>query len=334
MICEGAHLLKESLNCAAVADFFNERNFPVGPYARRKDWSGPIVRTFFGNTLLKGSPRRGSKHTVKHHGSGRRIAVTNPNGPTYYPAPHLAHLSVEEYDELNSMLDVKNAPYRRKKSNGFDPLFRRPRKRTRYPGQHACCWYCGRQLIWGGNGATENLICKGTRVWKCWNAVGVNGALAANRLVKVITSELYRLDGFDNQFTELIKTAAKDKSCALDTQWQELQRDEEALTRQKKNFTDAIAQFGPSEMLKTHLKELEQEENRLARNHYQLKRRQHNELTLPRSTSDLRHMLEEKFKLLAVDSFEFGDLMRLLAPEFDIYLVRLCDGAICCFGPE
>ena len=37
-------------------------------------------------------------------------------------------------------------------------------------------------------------------------------------------------------------------------------------------------------------------------------------------------MLEAEFRRLAVDSPEFGDLMRKLVPEFHVYLVRLLDG--------
>ena len=37
-------------------------------------------------------------------------------------------------------------------------------------------------------------------------------------------------------------------------------------------------------------------------------------------------LLEKQFQCLAVDSPEFGDLMRQLVPDIHVYLVRLCDG--------
>jgi hypothetical protein len=37
-------------------------------------------------------------------------------------------------------------------------------------------------------------------------------------------------------------------------------------------------------------------------------------------------MIEEGVDSFAVDSFEFGDLMRLLVPDVSVHLVRLCDG--------
>ena len=37
-------------------------------------------------------------------------------------------------------------------------------------------------------------------------------------------------------------------------------------------------------------------------------------------------LFREAFERLAHDSYEFGDLLRKLVPEFHVYLVRLCDG--------
>ena len=57
-----------------------------------------------------------------------------------------------------------------------------------------------------------------------------------------------------------------------------------------------------------------------------LERLTHRELVLPKMVAEVRRMLDEKFQQLAVESPEFGDLMRQLVPEFYVYLVRLVDG--------
>jgi site-specific DNA recombinase len=169
-IRDGAQILRETLNCSALADWFNEHGVPVGPYCRLKKWDGSMVRRFYANPILKGMPQRGKKHCVKHYGSGHRISVNNPEGPDFYNVPHLAHLEELEFDALNAALDEKNSGHGRPSVNGLDPLFRVPRKRTRFPGQHAFCWYCGRQYVWGANGITDNLMCNGPRQWHCWNS--------------------------------------------------------------------------------------------------------------------------------------------------------------------
>lgn len=92
-------------NCSAIAAYFNQIGFPVGPYARRKTWNGPMVRRFLGNTLLKGFARRGTKHSVKNFETGRRRSQKNPNGPKFYEVPHLAHLQTDVFDMLQAELD-------------------------------------------------------------------------------------------------------------------------------------------------------------------------------------------------------------------------------------
>lgn len=135
-IYDGANMLREMLNCTAVADAFNLRHVVVAPYCRKKEWDGAMVRRSYSNPLLKGMPYRNRMHSVKFHEPGVRKSVTDPNGPVYYPCPHLAYFEADEFDELNSLLDDRNFRYRRKAVAGSDPRLLVPRKRTRFPGQH------------------------------------------------------------------------------------------------------------------------------------------------------------------------------------------------------
>ena len=209
IVQEGLRRLLVTLNCSAVAEWFNNVRFPTGKYRRRKTWVGSMVREFYANSLLMGRPARGKRHSVKHYESGRRVSVPNPNGPVYYECPHLALISPEEFDEINARLDEKNKGRGRKKSNDKSPRWHVPYKRTRFPGQHARCWYCGRHYVWGGNGITKNLMCRGPREWRCWNSIGIEGQLVSHRLMAIITRELYKLDGFDAQFRELVAAIAE-----------------------------------------------------------------------------------------------------------------------------
>ena len=210
IIREAMRRLRETLNCSSVADWLNSQGIPVGPYCRRENWDGSMVRRFFTNPVLKGMPGRGFKHTIKHHETGRRIAVKNPNGPVYREFPHLAHVDADEFDALKAALEASNARYKRTPLAGDDPLLYRPRKRTAFPGQHARCWYCGRQFTWGGNGMAGNLMCAGARESRCWNSLGFSGEMARLQVVNAITERLCRIDGFENQFVEMIKGASND----------------------------------------------------------------------------------------------------------------------------
>src|ERR1035438_411369 len=59
IIQEAAKRLRATLNCSAVADWLNGEGVPVGPYCRKKQWDGKMVRQFFDKTVLKGMPGRG-----------------------------------------------------------------------------------------------------------------------------------------------------------------------------------------------------------------------------------------------------------------------------------
>jgi hypothetical protein len=317
--------LHQTPNCSAVADWLNQLAVPTGKYSRRKTWNGKMVRRITRNPLLKGMPGRGFRRTVKHNETGRRVSVKNPGGPKFKDYPDLAHVDPLLWDEVNALLDQANAGCGRKPVNGVDPRARVPRKRTRFPGQHATCWYCGRQDVWGGNGTTENLMCNGSREWRCWNSIGFNGGLAARNLVAAISAELYTLDGFDDQFREMVQEATRD-GADLSQRWEKLRQGEETHAREKEHFLAAIAAYGPQPLLQQKLAELDAAGRELARERCNLERLSNRTLKLPESLTWLRQMLEKKFGELTTDSPEFGELMRQLVPEFHVYLVRLCDG--------
>jgi hypothetical protein len=280
IIQEGARRLKETLNCSAVADWLNQQGVPVGEYCRRKKWYGAMVRRYYANPILKGMPCRGTRHTVKYHEKGSRVSEKNPKGPTYRECPHLAHIDPAEFDELNVLLNAKNDKYRRKLVNGVDPRWRVSRKRTAFLGQHACCWYCGWHYVWGGNGVTENLMCSASREWHCWNSFGFDGPLATQRLVSAITAELYKLDGFEAQFTDMVRSAQRDRSGSTADGWRQLLSDEAALAKEKENFNNAIKMFGARPTLLEQLNDIETREKDLVPRRHRLEHLQTKELVL------------------------------------------------------
>jgi hypothetical protein len=322
----GGKLLWETLNCSVVADWFNENGMPVGKYSRTKKWDGHAVRRFYSNPILKGFPQRGARHTIKHHETGRRISVPNPKGPSFFECPHLAHLDPAFFDELNSRLAAKNEKRARKPVDGTDLRWRVPRKRTRFPGQFATCWYCGRQFVWGGNGGKDDLMCSGARQWKCWNSIAFNGPHAVKKLVEIITAELHKLDGFSEQFSQLVVAARNGQTSDTVQRRRQLDLEERALQETRANLVAAIGQFGPRPMFSEKIAELDEKEKHLAWERQRLDSARTGRIELPESVADLRAQLEEAFRDLAINSHEFGDLMRQLVPEFTVHSVRLCDG--------
>lgn len=169
-------------------------------------------------------------------------------------------------------------------------------------------------------------MCSNSRNWHCWNSMGFDGRLAVRRIVSAITDELVRLDGFEDQFNELVRRAQQDRMGGVADELRKLEREEAALAREKANFTDAIRRFGAHPMLSQQLDDIDVRERALNQRRDQLEYRCNRELQLPGSITDLRNELQKHFLSLSMDSPEFGDLMRQLVPEFHVYLVRLADG--------
>ena len=330
IIRKGAKDLRHHLNCSAIADYFESVGFKVGPYCTNEKWDGKMVRRFYGIAILKGMPERGNMHSDKHYETGRRRSVKNPEGPVYIEMPHLEILSPAEFDELNAALAEKNKGRGRKpNSKGKDPLKGIQRKRTRFPGQHAQCWYCGRQLVWGGNGITENLQCKGSRKWECWNSVGFNGHVFTGYVVDAINDMLAELPSIKDQYLTIVEHEAKAPDTRLLMDFNQLTEDEKQLAKETKNFSNALLEYGPSPGFKDVQDQLKQREHRLLIRRGILERKSISVSDLPGSTAELNELLRTAFLALATDSYEFGSMLPKIVPNVFLYLVRMIDGGPC-----
>lgn len=325
-ILNGYQLLRRTQNYSAVADMLNRKGVPTGPYCRNLEWDGAMAKRFYRNPLLKGRPYRNKMHSVKHYQTGRRKSVKHPDGPVFFDAPHLAFLDATDFDDLGALLDAKNANFRRRESNGVDPLLGVPRRRSKFPGQILACYYCGHKYVWGGNGITSNLMCANSRHWRCWNTDGVRADLVTIGLRDAILAELYRLDGFDDQYRDLLERA--DAGCGLDYETKVAQIESQAaeVERQERNLINAIRKYGDSEPIQSEMEALKARKATITESRRELKRSKESNLKLPSSVSELRKLLEEQFLAASQSKDEFGDLLRKICPEMHAYLVATCDG--------
>jgi site-specific DNA recombinase len=313
-------------NCSAVADWLNGNNVPTGPYCRGDIWTGKMVRRITENTILKGLPERGRKHTVKYHEFGKRVSVPNPKGPRVRECPHLAFVDPDLFDEVNALLDATNSGCGRKLVNGVDPLHRVPRNRSRFPGRFARCAYCGREYVWGGNGVAANLMCNGSRSWQCWNSIGFNGALAAHMLAEAISDELGRLEGFDVQFRAMVDAAHQGSDQASACRIVELRQRAEHLTRQRSNLMASLREYGPRPDIQSELNAIDEAETALARERRLTERSTSRPLNLPSSVAEVRELFAATLAEFSTNSTEFADRLRPIVSSFHVRLVRLCDG--------
>ncbi len=84
--------------------------------------------------------------------------------------------------------------------------------------------------------------------------------------------------------------------------------------------------LGPRPLVKQELDAIEIEEGKLNLEKYQLDCMEQKRLELPESVDVLSELMRQEFTRLAIDSYEFADLMRSLISSFHVYLVRLVDG--------
>ncbi|WP_437222741.1 recombinase family protein [Planctomicrobium sp. SH661] len=323
---EGLKILERSRCWTSVADYFNNQGVPTGPYCQNKVWDGAMVRRLYHNPILKGQPQRGARHSIKHHKTGRRISVKNPDGPTCRSEPHLAHfVDATQLDAVLTSMQKKTEHCGRHPDPATNVMIRTGGKRSRFPGKCATCLYCGRQMVWGGNGVAKNLMCDGSRHYQCWNSFGFDGGLAAEKVMAAITAELVQLDGFEDQFRELVQAALT--SFADDpADWECLRVQEAQLQQETDNIMAAIRQCGPHGLLAEELNRLKQQEQVLANRRSRLQARSCQRPLIPATGAELRKQFEEAARDLATDSLDFGDLLRQVVTEFHVYMVRLIDG--------
>ena len=330
IIRRGAADLRRDLNCSAIADYFESVGFKVGPYCTNQKWDGKMVRRFYKNPILKGMPERGNMYTKKHHQTGLRRSEKNPEGPVSIEMPNLEILPPAEFDELNAALAEKNKGQGRKpNAKGMDPLKGVQRKRTRFPGQHAQCYYCGRQVVWGGNGITENLQCKGSRDWHCWNSVGFSGPKLVGHVVGAINGLLSELPGMEDEYRSIVEEAAEAPDTRLLMDRNQLTQDEKQLAKETKNFQNALLEYGPSPGFKDVQDQLKERERRLLIRRTKLDRQSVSVSDLPSSIDGLSTLLQTSFLSLATDSYEFGSMIPSIVPSVFLYLVRMVDGGPC-----
>jgi DNA invertase Pin-like site-specific DNA recombinase len=318
--------LEEGANYSEIADWLEEQKVPLPPYARSSRWTCSLVTQLIHNPILKGLRVRNKKMSKRVNQTGRRKSVTAPASERLERhCPHLAFIEPARYDRLIQALDQRNARYRRKGVAGVDPRKNVPKKRTIWPGQHIDCGICGRGYVDGGNGQKDHLMCRGAHAYQCWNALTVDGPLAAHQLSTAIRNEIAALPEFDPMLLQLVQEEWRRGQELQGSQQQELVRRQAATERELQNILAAVRTAGHSSTLLGELDRLEKQQAQLAWERQQLERLPKDSLPLP-SMAQIKAMAFEAFDRLAVTSPEFGRLLRRLIPRIVVLPYRLCDG--------
>jgi DNA invertase Pin-like site-specific DNA recombinase len=318
--------LEDGASYSEIADWLNAQGIRPGPYARSPRWTCSLVTQLVHNPILKGIRVRNRKMSKRVNQTGRRKSVNAPASERLERhCPHLAFIDPERYDRVVRMLDQRNAKFRRTGTNGIDPRRGVPKKRTVWPGQHIYCGVCGRLFVYGGHGQKDHLLCRGAHDYRCWNALTVDGPLAARKLIDAIRTEILTLPDFDPVLLQLVQDDLRQRQQARGQQQQELARRLAAIDREIQNILAAIRQAGHSASLLGGLADLEEQKARITSEQQQLARTVDGPVRVP-PMPEIKALAFQAFDELAVTSPDFGRLLRRLIPRIVVSPFRLCDG--------
>jgi DNA invertase Pin-like site-specific DNA recombinase len=318
--------LEEGASYSEVADWLNDQGIKPGPYVSSARWNCGLVTQLIHNPILKGLRVRNKKMSKRVNQTGRRKAVPAPAGERLERhCPHLAFIEPARYDRLIQMLDERNAKFKRRGADGIDPRAGVPRKRTIWPGQHLYCGICGRLYVYGGHGQKDHLMCRGAHDYLCWNALTVDGPLAARKMMAAILREVTSLPEFDPVLLQLVQDEMRQRAGAQGQKQQDLARKRATIAREIQHVVAAIRKAGPSASLLEELARLEKEKTQAAWEQQQLARLSGSPLTVP-PLAEIKARAFQAFDQLAVTSPEFGRLLRRLIPRIAVWPYRLCDG--------
>jgi DNA invertase Pin-like site-specific DNA recombinase len=318
--------LEQGATFAEVADWLNAIGFPTGPYHRNKVWDGRMVARVTHNPILKGVRVRNERMSQRVNRTGRRKSIKAPEMERLERAcPHLAFIEPERYDRVIRLLKLRNSKYRRRGQAGRDTRANVPKKRTRWPGQHIYCGICGRLFVFGGHGQKDHLMCSGAREYKCWNAITVDGPLAACKLSKAVFDRIVDLPDFDAEFTDILREQWQRLNDQSRTRLREVSRQVERMDREVANLVRAVRNSGGSPSLLQELQRLEEERSSLLVERDAAERTPRPTMDLP-SMDEIKRLAHESFEGLSAESPEFGRKMKRLIPRIVVFPYRLIDG--------
>jgi DNA invertase Pin-like site-specific DNA recombinase len=320
-------LLENGASYSEVADWLNDTKVELPPYARSKKWRCSLVTQLIHNPILKGLRVRNRKISKRINETGRHKSVAAPPEELLERyCPHIAFIEPARYDLLIKKLDEKNAKYRRKGTGGIDPRKNVSKKRTIWPGQHIDCGVCGRLLVYGAHGQKNSLACSGALKYQCWNGTSINSEKAGKKIIIAIEKELSSLKDFDKVLLKEIEKELKNSKSTVSQRQGKLQTQQDANTKQMKNIIAAIGDSGHSASLLAELKTLEATKAQLAN---ELSSILTTSTSIPKmpSMEEIKTMVLGSMRSLAINSQEFGRLLRKLIDRIVALPFQHCDGS-------
>jgi hypothetical protein len=236
--------------------------------------------------------------------------------------PELAHMSKQEQDEMIAVLDAR-AECCKAPSGKDSRLWKVPRSRTLWPGQHAHCGVCGGLMYRTG----DFLRCRNTTsasLRSCWNHVQVDIEIIKSKVLDWVWKVAEKETEFRKRLADLVweeiarQRQLRNKS---ENQWkaevERLDSEAKALAAAIKRKPDIDALLDELVSVNANLKAARQKLSR-----QQVLDAKQDGFT---TREDLESKCDRALHHLADSSYDFADLIRRLIPDFVIEPIQSLD---------
>ena len=309
---------------AWIADWLNDEGIDPGPYVEGGKWTPRLVRELLSDLILSG--KRRFRVTVNRmlYETGKPRREPNSEKPDMNEYPCLAHISVEEHEEILRLIAERKRQSAAGQKKGKDsPNWNRPRSRSLWPGQHARCRVCGGLMYrYGAVLRCRNTVPAGTR--ECWNHLNIDYEYVFDKVLGWTIGVLAELPDME---AKLIEAARVEYDRTLHRKNRSVRAIDHRITQVEKeiaNLQKAIRLGGPLESLVAELTLLDTALTDARAERKRLEAPEHAIDQFPRD-DEVRRRLPEILRHLAATSLDFADLMRRLLPEFVIFPVQALD---------
>lgn len=316
-------ILMTTMSYQSVLDWLNENLVETGQFVKKKRWTQRLVKDLLTDPILIGVRRFRVMLFKRIRKTGKFRRYENPDGPETEQYDELAHLTDDEFATLQQVIReiAENNP---NKKGPDHPLYRRPRRDSLFPRQHAVCG----GLMYSYD--TDQLKCQnahGRGKDQCWNHVQVNVDVLRQKFTAWLIQTVQQEPGVRQLIVDFTETELNNLNAETNLELSCVQTQIRALEVEAKSIAKAIRKGGRLTALVQESQEIDEQMSELKASKLALLA---NDQQLPDSLSKTHMEGELNDALLAIseNSLEFARLMRQLVPRFEIVPVQAIDSGL------
>ncbi|MEI7687710.1 MAG: recombinase family protein [Planctomycetota bacterium] len=311
---------------AMVATWLNDEGLAAGPYSETGKWTGRLVKDLLTDPILSG--RRSFRKTLSKmiYKTGKHKAVLNPMPMTAEECPELAHIKIEEQDDLlKYYTERKTANPTAHKSGRENPRWNVRRGDSIWPGQAVTCSACG-EICYLMNHVLKckNALSRGEK--NCWNHVMAKTEKVRERVLPLLIAALNRDPAAKNAIADVAWAEYQHRRRGGAQAQNGIEAQLKEIDRQIGRMTQALKIDDSIESIVVVLGQLQKRKKALLAEK-RLRDETSTSLGEYETVTELRNDLPRVIDQMARTSFEFSLLLRPLIPECVLVPIQALDCA-------